>query len=305
MNLFDVLIIGGSNAGLSAALVLGRARRQVLLLDHSQPRNAPSPGVHNFLTRDGTTPAALRRIAHEQLTPYTTVSVQPGEVTNAGRDDRGFRVSTRTGETHHARALLLATGVVDQLPPIPGLAARWGTQVVHCPYCHGWEVRERPLAVLVNGPGASEYALTIRGWSDDLVLLTNGSATFDDSERKRLVCHNVQIDERAISRLDDGAEDMVRVRFADGDTRDYAAIFHGPPQRQASDLARQLGCEVHAPRPGTEIIRVDAMGQTTVPGVYAAGDAATIMQQAIVAASTGLIAASMLNRELLQQDVAS
>jgi len=302
--MIDVLIVGGSNAGLSAALVLGRARRRVLVLDHGQPRNAPSPSVHSFLTRVDTPPAELRRIALEQLQPYTTVAVQTGEATAARRDENGFTVTTSAGETIQARALLLATGVRDELPPIAGLAERWGHQVVHCPYCHGWEVRERPLAVLINGPRAAEHTLTIRGWSDDVTLLTNGPAQLADDDRQRLLRHGVQIDERLVSRLDDGAEDTVRVVFEDGGARDYAAIFHGPRQRQASDLARQLGCELHEPMPGIELVRVDAAGLTTVPGVYAAGDATTPMQQAIVAASAGLVAAGMLNRELLGREFA-
>ncbi|MBA3471164.1 MAG: NAD(P)/FAD-dependent oxidoreductase [Herpetosiphonaceae bacterium] len=302
--LLDILIVGGSNAGLSAALVLGRARRQVVLLNHGQPRNAPSPGVHGFLTRDGTPPAELRRIAYEQLKPYPSVTVRSGEAAQARRHAEGFSVTTRAGETYRARAVLLASGVVDELPPLPGLAERWGHQVVHCPYCHGWEVRERPLAVLSNEPWTCEYALTVRGWSDDLVLLTNGPAALDDSERQRLLRNAIQINEHPISRLDAGPEGQVRVVFDDGSLLDRSALFHRPRQHQASDLARQLGCELHTPIPGTEIIQVDPMGQTTVHGVYAAGDAATMMQQAIVAASAGMVAASMLNRELLQQDFA-
>jgi len=165
-------------------------------------------------------------------------------------------------------------------------------------------VRERPLAVLSNEPWASEYALTVRGWSNDLVLLTNGPALLPDDERQRLLRHGIQINERQISHLTDGPEDMVRVAFADDSVLDRSAIFHRPRQRQHSDLARELGCEMHSPMPGTDMIRVEATGQTTVPGVYAAGDATTPMQQAIVAASAGLVAASMLNRELLQQDFA-
>jgi thioredoxin reductase len=302
--MFDALIIGGSNAGLSAALVLGRARRRVLLLDHGEPRNRPSPAVHSFLTRDGTPPAELRRIAYEQLRPYSTVGVQHGEAAHAARDGDGFTVMLRSGDSYRARTLLLASGVTDELPQIAGLAERWGRQVVHCPYCHGWELRERPLAVLSNGLWALEYTLTVRGWSDDLVLLTHGPATLSDGEYQQLARHGVRVVEDQLCRLEDGPEDTVRIVLADGSVLDRAAIFHRPPQRQRSDLARQLGCELDAPWPGLELIRVDATGQTTVPGVWAAGDATTPLQQAIVAASAGLVAASMLNRALLQQDFA-
>lgn len=302
--MLDVLIIGGSNAGLSAALVLGRARRRVLVLDHGQPRNAPSPHVQGFLSRDGTPPAELCRIAREQLRPYTTVTLEQDIGLTARRDGAGFAVTTGSGVTHHARALLLATGVRDELPPLPGLAERWGRQVLHCPYCHGWEVRERRLAVLSNAPWAAEYALTIRGWSDELTLLTDGAAALGDEERQRLARHRVSVDERPLAALTEGPGGQLRVQFADGANDDYAALFHRPVQRQASDLAQQLGCAFDAPFPGSELIRVDAMGQTTAPGVYAAGDAATLMQQAIVAASAGMVAASAINRALLLADFA-
>lgn len=299
--MLDVVIIGGSNTGLSAALVLGRARRRILVLDHGQPRNAPSLHVQGFLTRDGTPPGELRRIAHEQLRPYTTVTVQQDAALSARRDETTFVVTTGSGVTYQARALLLATGVHDELPPLPGLAERWGTQVLHCPYCHGWEVRERRLAVLANAPWAAEYALTIRGWSDDVTLLTDGPAPLAAEERQRLGRHGIAVDERLLAALVAGPEGLLRVRFADDTVDDYAALFHRPRQRQASDLAQQLGCAFDTPFPGSKLIRVDAMGQTTVPGVYAAGDATTLMQQAIVAASAGLVAASAINRALLLQ----
>ncbi|NJO81819.1 MAG: NAD(P)/FAD-dependent oxidoreductase [Blastochloris sp.] len=302
--MLDVLIIGGSNAGLSAALVLGRARRRVLVLDHGQPRNAPSAHVQGFFTRDGTPPAELRRIAHEQLRPYTTVTTKTDTALTAQRAEAGFVVTTHSGNTYHARMLLLATGVHDELLPIPGLAERWGRHVLHCPYCHGWEVRERRLAVLANAPWATEYALTIRGWSDAVTLLTNGPITLDANDRQRLVRHGVALDERPLAALSDDAEGLVRVQFTDGATDDYAALFHRPRQRQASDLAQQLGCALDVPFPGVELIQVDAMGQTSIPGVYAAGDATTLMQQAIVAASAGMIAASTINRALLLADFA-
>lgn len=302
--MLDVIIVGGSNAGLSAALVLGRARRRVLLLDSGQTRNAPSPEVHSFLSRDGTPPAELRRIAREQLRLYTTVSLQSEAVCSARQESKGFSVTTASGVTHHARVLLLATGVCDELPPIPGLAERWGTQVLHCPYCHGWEVRERPLAVLANAPWAAQYALTIRGWSDDVTLLTDGLATLADDERARLARHGVGVDERPLAALVDGPAGLLRIQFADGGAREYAALFFRPQQRQASDLARQLGCAFTAPIPEVELIQVDAMGQTTVPGIYAAGDATNMLQQAIVAASDGLVAAGAINHALLAEDFA-
>lgn len=302
--MFDVIIVGGSNAGLSAALVLGRARRNVLLLDHGRPRNAPSPHVQSFLSRDGTPPEELRRIGYEQLRPYTSVATQEEQVLSARPDGQSFAVTTASGATHRARMLLLATGVHDELPAIPGLAERWGRQVLHCPYCHGWEVRERRLAVLANATLAAEYALSIRGWSDDVTLLTNGPAELSDDERNRLARHHIAIDERVIAHLADSPEEMLRVEFTDGSLSDYAALFHRTRQRQASNLAQQLGCTLDTPIPGIELIRVDGSGQTTIPGVYAAGDAVTMMQQAIVAASAGLITAAAINRALQAQDFA-
>jgi thioredoxin reductase len=201
-------------------------------------------------SRNGTPPAELRRIAHEQLRPYTTVTVEPDIALTARPEGEGFAVTTGSGVTHHARALLLATSVRDELPPIPGLAERWGRQVLHCPYCHGWEMRERRLAVLANAPWAAEYALTIRGWGDDLTLLTDGPAALGDEERQRLARHWVAVDERPLAALSDGPEGLLRVQFAGGAADDYAAVFHRPRQHQASDLAQQLGCALDAPIPG-------------------------------------------------------
>lgn len=302
--MFDVIIVGGSNAGLSAALVLGRARRSVLLLDHGRPRNMPSPHVHSFLSRDGTPPAELRRIGYEQLRPYESVTTREEQALSARLDAQGFAVTTASGATYHARLLLLATGVHDELPALPGLAERWGRHVLHCPYCHGWEVRDRRLAVLANAALAAEFALSIRGWSADVTLLTNGPAALSDDERSRLARHSVAVDERVVAGLADGSEDLLRIQFADGSQSDYAALFHRSRQRQASDLAHQLGCALDTPLPGVELIRVDGSGQTTMSGVYAAGDAVTLMQQAIVAASAGMVTAAAMNRALQAQDFA-
>ena len=302
--MFDVIIVGGSNAGLSAALVLGRSRRRTLVIDHDQPRNAPSPAVHSFFSRDGTPPSELRRIGREQLRPYESVEFAVGEVVAVRRSSSGFDVTLRDGTQHAARKLLLATGVHDELPAIEGLAERWGKSVLHCPYCHGWEVRDHPLAVYGPSEIGVEFALTVRGWSDDVVLCTDGSPSFDDEQRQRLARHNIAIRDERIRRLEGPGDALEQIVFESGEALPRHALFMRAIQRQRSDIADQLGCEMEQPMPGVTTIKVDAMGKTSVPGVYAAGDAATMLQQAIVAAADGAMAAIGLNHELLQEDFA-
>jgi len=324
--MFDVVIAGGGVAGLSAALVLGRARRTVLVCGEGAPRNAPAAHAHGFFTRDGATPSELLRIGREQLRPYESVRYREVAVADAGRRagrvevalnddeialsgaaprDGHFAVLLGDGDVAQARRLLLATGVVDTLPPIPGLADLWGTGVFHCPYCHGWEVRDQPLAVLNNGPMGVEQALLISQWSRDLVLCTDGPATLTDDDRRRLAARGIRVREERIARVEGGAGRLKRLVFVDGAGLARRGVFLHPAQRQRSDLASKLGCTLVRPFPGMEmtIIGVDAIGYTGVPGVYAAGDATTPMQQVGGAAASGATAAAMINRDLLMEDV--
>lgn len=295
----DVIVAGGGAAGLSAALVLGRARRRTLVVDDGHPRNAPSPAAHSVFTRDGTPPAELLETARAQLAPYGSVVFRRGRIVTAAREADGASVVLADGSVHRARRLLLATGVRDELPPIEGLAALWGRGVLHCPYCHGWEVRDAPLAVHGAGAAAMQLVSLLLQWSRDVVLCTGGPAGLTREERDALGRHHVRIVETPVIRLE-GSRRLERIIFADGSTLDRAALFLRPAQAPGGDLVRQLGCEL------TEagFIAVGPDHRTSVPGVYAAGDATTPFQQVIVAAASGAEAAIALNRLLADEDFA-
>jgi thioredoxin reductase len=275
--------------------VLGRARRRTLVVDEGIPRNAPSPTAHSLFTRDGTAPAELLRIAREQLVPYDTVESRHGRVTSVSRDDERFSVRLADGTEVATRRVLLALGVRDILPEIEGVSALWGRGVLHCPYCHGWEVRDEPLALYADGAVAMEMAPLLMQWSRKLLLCTGGPDRLADADREALIGIGVRIVDTPVQRLE-GDDHVVRLVFSDGSVESRRALFLRPAQALASDVPQQLGCEL------TEngLIRVDAARQTSIPGVYAAGDAASPLQQIVVAASTGAEAAMMLNRDLVR-----
>jgi len=302
---YDVVVVGAGSAGLSAALMLGRARRRVLVLDGGEPRNAPSSGVHYFFTRDGTPPDELLRIGREQLKPYSGVEVRRARATGAAGSDGDFRVSLEDGSTVGTRKILLATGVHDELPERSGFRELWGRGIFHCPYCHGWEVRDRPLAVLNSGEDAAEQAAMIHNWSRDLILLTDGPAALEDGAREKLGVLGIPIIETPISRVEgDGASGILhRIVFEDGTQIPREALFYRPPQRQRSDLAEALGCESDTTGPLPTVVKNDPVTrETTVPGVHVAGDAGTMLQGAIMAAASGASAAAFINHSLVAQE---
>ena len=305
--MYDVLIAGGGPAGLSAALLLGRSRRKVLVCDGGEPRNAASHASHSFLTRDGMPPLELRRIAREQLAPYPSVELCATDVVETVAADGQFEVMLGDGRHVVARKLVLATGVRDELPAIDGLAELWGTSVFHCPYCDGWEVRDRPLAVYPNSADPEillHMATLIRHWSRDLVLLTNGPASLNAEEREQLAAMGVVLREERITRLESDNGALARIVFADGTALRRGALFVRPEQRPRTELAVRLGCDLSDDSPFFPgLIRVDAAWQTTVPGVYAAGDVATPTQQVATAVSSGAIAGITANRALVDAAV--
>jgi thioredoxin reductase len=303
----DVLIVGGGPAGLNAALTLGRARRRVLLVDGGQPRNARAQAVHGFLSRDGTPPAELRRIGRDQLAAYPTVEVRETEVTDVrpiGGPGGGFGVTLADRSVTRARRLLLATGLADQLPAIDGLAELWGTSVLHCPYCHGWEVCDQALAALGSDPRAVQLAAHLRRFSPDVALLTNGTP-LDPASRHLLAGLDVTVREEPIRRLDGDDGRLRRIAFAAGPPLDRQALFVRAPYRQRSDLPARLG--VALLEDGT--VAIDDLGRTSVPGVYAAGDLARrpslpfATAQVVMAAAAGATAAVAIDQGLLAEDL--
>lgn len=298
--MYEVIIAGGGPAGLAAALTLGRMLRHTLVLDSGEYRNAPAAALHNFLGHDGTPPADLRRIARAQLTPYETVEIRDLTATAAKQTRDGFELALSDGSTVRTRRLLLATGVVDELPPIEGLAELWGTSVFHCPYCHGFEVRGKPLAVLGSGPKFADLALHLTRLSDDVALCSNGPLEVPDDVRSALGKAGVQVREEKVTRVHASAGGLERLEFESGADLAREALFTGGPPRQRSDLAAQLGCRTL--EDGT--VEVDQVGRTSVSGVHAAGDmarSATAQMPAgaiAPAAFTGAVTAAIVDKEL-------
>ena len=305
---YDVVVVGAGTAGLSAALVLGRSGRKVLVLDGGEPRNAPAEASHGFFTRDGVHPGELLRIGREQLGPYPSVEYRDGRATDASGTDGAFEVALEDGEVVAARKLVLATGVFDELPERSGFRELWGKGVYHCPYCHGWEVRDKPLAVLARPGAAFERVALIRNWSRDLALLTDGEGGLSEDDRKKLGALSVPVYEERISRLEgDPARPgggLERVVFEGGSALEREGIFYFPPQRQRSGLAGSLGCELSAPVPTVEFVKADPMTrETTVAGVYSVGDTVAGPGQSVVLASaSGAAAAYVLNHALAKRD---
>jgi len=302
---FDVLIVGAGSAGLSAALTLGRCRRRVLLADGGPPRNAPSPAVHGFLTRDGVRPAKLLELGRSQLAPYPTIDVQELKITRLHQLAKGFRAEGTTSEgaawAGTASRVLLATGVDDLLPALPGFRELWGTGVLHCPYCHGYEVRDQPLAVYGRGKAAVGLALLLTNWSKDITVVTDGPGHLTDYGRQRLRYHHIGLRQEPVARLVGGPDGLLRcVEFTDGTFLERAALFLHAPQEQRSALAADLGARLTH----KGAVWVDKNSQTSISGLYAAGDTTPGQQQALLAAAAGGKAAICLNEALTKEQCA-
>ena len=297
---FDVVVVGGGPAGLSAALVLGRMRRRVLLLDTESPANAASNAMHGFLSRDGTPPAEVRRTAREQLRAYETIEYRQLAACAAGRlPAGGFAVDLEDGTEVAARRLLLAHGMRYGLPDLEGVAELWGRYVFHCPYCHGWEVRDRAIAVYGGGDRAVHQALLLVSLSDDVVLLTDRDDHPPAEQRERLATAGVELVDGGVERIgEDGGR--LRIVFAGRAALERHALFIQPKLALASDLAVSLGAAL------TEVgsVETDAAGQASVRGLYAAGDAGSTVQSVAVATGNGARAAYAINVELAMEDTA-
>ena len=292
---YDVVVVGGGAAGLSAALVLGRARRRVAVVDAGAPRNAPAAHMHGFLSRDGMPPAELLAAGRAEAAGYGVELV----------DDRidalepGFAVRLATGRVLEARRILVATGVGDELPDIPGVRERWGRDLLHCPYCHGWEVRDRPVGVLGTQAGAVEHAQLVRQWSDDVVFFVHDYA-LTGAEAAGLEARGVRIVRGEVARLVVENDRLTGVELADGRVVARTAVFVRPGNAPHPDgLLAGLGCETDEAGFAT----VDDAGRTSVPGVWAAGNVVDPRAQVITAAGAGSAAAISLNADLVREDV--
>ena len=289
------MIVGGGAAGLSAALVLGRARRRVAVIDAGAPRNAPAAHMHGFLSRDGMPPADLLAAARAEVLSYG-VEIIEGAVVEA---EAGFELRLAGGRALTARRLLLATGAVDQLPDIPGARERWGRDFLHCPYCHGWEVRDQPLGVLGTDPGSVDYAHLLRQWSNDIVFFSH-TRSITAGERAALEARGIAVIDGLVSSFSVVDDQLHAVRLVDGRAIPCAAVFMRPTLHSRSKyLADSLGCEVDE----GGFVRADRVGKTSVAGVWVAGNAANPRAQVITAAGEGSASAIAINADLVQEDI--
>jgi thioredoxin reductase len=298
--MYDVIIIGAGPAGLSAALMLGRSRRRVLVCDTGKPRNESARALHGFLTRDGIAPAEFLRIAREQMRPYETVELRDMEVTAAACRESRFHVTLADGTELQSRKLLIATGVVDNLPDIPGFRELYGTCVFHCPYCDGWEVRDRTIAIYGRGERGLGLSLELTGWSRDLVLCTDGPSEIDAPGLARLDRAGIRVREDRFVRLEPRAGGTeARIVFGSGEPIDCCALFFTTGQTQHSELVERLGCVMTDK--GT--VWTGKYEAAHLPGLYVAGDASRAVQWVVVAAAEGAEAAFAINTDLLKEDL--
>jgi thioredoxin reductase len=297
--MLDVIIVGAGPAGLSAALILGRCRRQVLVCATGEHRNAASHALHGFLTRDGIAPAELLRLAHEQLRPYTSVEVRNIQVIDAVHQPDHFEVSLADATRVKARKLVLATGVVDELPDIEGFETFYGQGVFHCPYCDAWEKRDQPLAIYGAGKHGRKLALELKQWSQDLVLCTDGPSELSSAERERMERNKIKLCEERIARLEGENGMLERIVFTNGEILACRALFFRSHERQRSDLPEKLGCAFTQ----KGAVRTKEYEATDIPGLYVIGDASRRVQLAIIAAAEGAAVAWAINSALLKEEL--
>jgi thioredoxin reductase len=301
---YDVVVVGGGAAGLAGAVALARSRRSVLVVDAGEPRNAPASAVHNFLSRDGTPPTQLYAAGREEVARYGG-HVETGRVTALSRDGEGFAVQIGDRAVR-ARRLLVATGLRDELPDVPGLAERWGIDVLHCPYCHGWEVRDQRIGILATGPGAFHQALLFHQLSQHVTVLAHTAPELTDEQREQLHTLGIAFIEGKVSRVEASGSGLTGVTLTDGTRVPLDALIVAPRMTARADLLAPLGLAPVEVSMGGHVIgtqiQADPSGATGVPGVWVAGNLAAIQAQVITAAAAGLTAGAAINADLTAED---
>ncbi|MEB3369982.1 FAD-dependent oxidoreductase [Saccharopolyspora mangrovi] len=300
---YDVVIVGGGAAGLNAALMLGRARRDVLVIDGEEPRNAPAAHMHGFLSRDGAAPAELLAAGRREVTGYG-VEIVAGQAVSAVPAGSGFAVELADGRRVSAKRLLLATGLRDELPDVPGVAERWGRDVLHCPYCHGWEFRDEPIGVLATSPMSVHQALLFRQWSDRITVLLNGSEPPTGEEAAKLAARGIEVVPEPVEGLEVVGDSLTGVRLSGGGVVPLRAVAVATRMVARSELAAGLGLEPAAHPSGGQHIPADGNGRTAVPGVWVAGNTGDLRATVIVAAAEGANAGAMINADLVEEETA-
>lgn len=291
---YDVIIIGGSYSGLSAAMALGRALRKVLIIDSGLPCNRQTPYSHNFITQDGEKPNIIAETAKAQVLKYNTIKFLNDFVVSGKKNENGFVITTKTGEEYISKKLIFATGIKDIMPDIKGFVECWGTSVIHCPYCHGYEVKREKTGILANGQFAYHYAQLIRNWTEDLTIFTNGLSMLTDEQMDTIAKHNIPIIEKEIDFLKHKNGNVEQVVFKDQSIVDIKAIYSRPEFEQHCKIPESLGCEL------TELglLKVDMFQKTTVEDVYACGDNTSPMRSVANAVAAGNLVGAVVNNEI-------
>ncbi|MBL7931388.1 MAG: NAD(P)/FAD-dependent oxidoreductase [Bacteroidia bacterium] len=296
-NMFDVIIIGGSYSGLAAGLALGRALRKVLIIDSGMPCNRQTPHSHNFITHDGKTPAEITSMARQQVKKYDTVTFLESRVVDGTKVGKGFEIKTEKGEVFNAKKLIFATGIRDQMPDIEGFSECWGITAIHCPYCHGYEVRNQTTGILANGALAYEFSMLISNWTQNLTVYTNGKSTLTDEQIQKLQKHSIKVVETEIRRLEHTKGYMRSLVFKDGAETPLQALYSKRPFTQHSSVPEKMGCEMN----DEGYIRTNSFQKTTIDGIFACGDNSTRMRTVANAVAMGTTAGMMANKELIEE----
>ncbi len=295
---FDVIIVGGSYAGLSAAMALGRALRNVLIIDSGKSCNIQTPHSHNFLTQDGKTPKEISTLAKLQVEKYKTVKFYNGLATNGIKMENGFEITTEANDKFSAKKLIFATGVKDIMPNIKGFAACWGTSVIHCPYCHGYEYSHENTGILANGDIAFEIGKLINIWTKDLTIFTNGKSTLTEGQNQKLNKHHIKVIETEVDHFKHSHGQIESVVFKDNTSVNIKALYARPTFEQHCEIAKQLGCDLTE----QNYLKIDLFQKTAVHGIFACGDNSSIMRTVSYAVAMGGVAGAMANRELIEEE---
>lgn len=292
---FEVIIIGGSYAGLSAAMALGRSLRHVLIIDSGLRCNRQTPHSHNFLTQDGEDPGVIAGKAKKEVLNYDTVEWIDDLAVSGSKTEDGFTITTQKGDEFSSKKLLFASGIKDIMPEIPGFAACWGISVVHCPYCHGYEFRNQDTAILANGPKALHLASLVNNLTKKLSILTIGKANFSEAERVKLDHNQIEIIEEEVAAIEHENGRLKRLNFKNGTNKEIDVLYAALPFVQSSDIPTALGCELTE----TGFIKVSEMQATSVAGVYACGDNSGMLRSIANAVYSGNLAGAILNKALI------
>lgn len=297
---YDVVVLGGGAAGLSGALMLGRARRSVLVVDGGEPRNAPAEHMHGFLGHDGASPLELLKTGRGEVAAYG-VEIVTGQAIRASKEDRGFVVDLDAGLRVRARRLLAATGIIDELPDIAGLAQRWGRDVVHCPYCHGWEFRDEAVGVLATGPMSVHQTMLFRQLTGKVVHLAHTGPGLSDEEAAQFAARDITVVDGEVVSVEVADDRITGVRLRSGEIIPLRAVVVAPRSRPRADALAPLGLHP-APHPNGEHILADPTGLTEVPGVWVAGNLTNPMATVVMSAASGATAGAVINADLVEED---